>query len=159
MDTETILIDLLSDSRVFRGLDRDELLPVARAGQIRRFETRETIIREGQTDHPLFIIVTGRVEAVLPRHAHAGSSERPTRVRLGWLQQGDCVGEYSVIDGLPASADVVALEPCRMFALPRAAFAGLITADNRTARIILGNLLRLMIGRARQRNRELDLCY
>ena len=153
------ILDLLKASKVFRGLSDDDLRKIAEKGQLRCYEPNETIIREGQTDHALFIIVRGGVEALLPESSADGRTERSTRIRLGRLKFGDCVGEYSLIDGLPASASVVAVEPTDLFEISRAGFVEIIDTGDHLARHIYENMLRLMIARARQRNKELDLCY
>lgn len=157
--SEEKIIGLLKGSKVFRGLSEREWISIAGKGRIRHFAFGETIIREGQIDHSLFIVIRGRVEAVLNKRGDCAIGQRPTRVRLGDLQRGDCVGEYSLIDNLPASADVVAVEPCEMFEIPRRGFEEIVNSSDRIAGFIYRNMLLMMISRARQRNKELDLCY
>ena len=75
---------------------------------------------------------------------------------LGRLTQGDCFGEYSVIDNSPTSASVVTLEECDLFIIPRINFERIINSDNRLGKIIYKNMLQVLIKRARNYDKELD---
>jgi CRP-like cAMP-binding protein len=88
----------------------------------------------------------------------AGTKEhRVTDIRLNRLGPGDCFGEYGLIDGQPASASVIALQPGSLLKLSRDSFERLLAANDRMAKIIYCNLLRLLIGRLRKREKEYDL--
>lgn len=149
----------LKTTKVFDGLDDGELKFIETYGEVRRYDLNEIIVSEGQKGHPLFILMKGRVEVVLPKYRDERQMSRPTYVRLGRLSAGDCIGEYSLIDKQPASASVIAIEPCDVFVVPRDGFEEIIHSGDHMARVIFENMLKIMIARARQRNKELDLCY
>lgn len=157
--TVTDIVDLLRQSKVFKGFSEDELKFVSTCGRLVSFRVNDHVIREGQTGHSLFIVIKGRVEVILPKFKGETETSRPTYVRLGRLMKGDCIGEYSLIDQEPASASVVAMDACEMFEIPRAGFEKIIQSGDRLARRVYENMLRMLISRARKRNRELDLCY
>jgi CRP-like cAMP-binding protein len=105
-----LLANLTRTSDLFRGLaeaDRDELLA--------KFEPQlapggTTFITEGQPNHHLWVVVSGRCEV------HAGGT------RVAELSPGAAVGELSLVNGAPAVADVIAVEPALLLRLSKADF-------------------------------------
>ena len=85
--------------------------------------------------------------------------ERPSKIKLNQLTQGDCFGEYSLIDNEPASASVVAIGPCEILKISREHFRKIITSSDTAAKIIYLNMLKVLIKRARQSDKELDMCF
>jgi CRP-like cAMP-binding protein len=75
------------------------------------------------------------------------------------MAQGDCFGEYSLIDKQPASAAVIAMEPCRLFEISRSHFEEILNTSDFIAKTVYKNILLIIIKRARDSNRELDICF
>lgn len=69
--------------------------------------------------------------------------------QLAVLQPGDCVGEYSLLDGQPLSATARALEPSRLFFLPSGQFRALVEGDSRIGCVLYRNLARYLVRRLR----------
>ena len=71
----------------------------------RYFKKGEEIIKEGMLSDCAYIIESGSVEV---------SKKKPNgeRQSIGILKENDIFGEMGLIDGLPRSASVVALEDC-----------------------------------------------
>jgi len=153
------MIDVLKASKVFKGVSDEHLQMISNSGGIAIYQINENIIKEGQSGHPLFIVIEGQVEVVLPKVAGGQAFERATRIKLSKLAKGDCIGEYSLIDKNPASASVVVVEPCKLFEIPRSNFEKIISSSDSLAKTIYKNFLLIMIKRARDNNRELDICY
>jgi len=153
------MIELLKLAKVFRGLSDDHLEMISDGGKTTEYQRNETIINEGQTGHSLFIVIKGQVEVVLPKKAGTQMLERATRIKLSRLAPGDCIGEYSLIDQKPASASVVAIEPCTLFEISRSSFENMVNSSDYLAKTIYKNMLLIMIKRARDSNQELDMCY
>lgn len=153
------VLEILLQSKVFKGLSDEHLKKFADRGDIVTFEKNETIIREDQAGHPFFIVIKGQVEVVLPEPASGQDSERVTRIKLNLLEQGDCIGEYSLIDEQPASATVIALEPCILFEISRSHFEEIINISDFIAKTVYKNILLITIERARDGNRQLDICF
>lgn len=156
---ETDLTTILKTSKVFKGLSDDDLNMILAKGKVVTFESNQTIINEGQTGHPLFIVINGRVEVVLPKETGGQAAMRATRIKLSRLAQGDCLGEYSLIDREPASASVIAVEPCTLFEISRSNFDEIIETTDFLAKTVFKNILLITIKRARDSNRELDICF
>ena len=93
--------------------------------QARLYAPGEFAVRRGEVDRSFFIISRGAFEVVVP------SEGAPKRVRV--LEAGDLFGEVGFFDGLPRSADVVALEESEAFVLTQAAFQRLRLTHPRLA--------------------------
>jgi len=156
---ETDLVTILKGSRIFSDLSDDHLSTVSERGNVVTFNENDTIIKEGQTGHPFFIVIKGQVEVVLPKETGVQSAGRATRIKLSQLAPGDCFGEYSLIDKEPASAAVIAIEPCMLFEMPRQNFEEILISDDFLAKTVYKNILLIMVKRARDSNRELDIYY
>src|SRR6185503_21286499 len=100
----------LGKSLVFRGLEGRDLEDLHRHGSVRVLEEGDTLLREGQANAELFVVIDGELDVFL-----AKSDERPTRVHINQLGTGDCVGEYSFIDEHPAAASVAASRRTKVF--------------------------------------------
>lgn len=125
----------LSDSPIFRGLSPRLRHRITGVGGTRRLAAGTKLLVVGELNTSLFVVLEGTVEVVLP------GLDAP-RVRLG---PGECVGELSVIDGEPVSADVVATQPAVVLELDHVHVWSLIDASAAFAR----NLLRILAGRVR----------
>ncbi|MBU2521245.1 MAG: hypothetical protein KKD50_03335, partial [Proteobacteria bacterium] len=73
------MLSILRETRVFQGLSEEHLNLISSCGNLVTFVKGETIIREGQQGHPLFVVVKGQVEVVLPRQVTGQSIDRGTR--------------------------------------------------------------------------------
>ena len=105
------------------------------AAATRRVAAGERLLVTGELNESLFVVLEGAVDVVLP------GLDLP-HVRLG---PGECVGELSILDGQPVSADVVAAEPTVLLQLDQIQVWSLIDASATFAR----NLLRVLARRVR----------
>ena len=153
------LLDILQKSKIFKGLSDDYLQKISSHGNMLQIKRNDIIIEQGQTGHPLFVITEGQVEVFLPKIRKGGMQERPTKIRLNRLTKGNCIGEYSLIDNEPASASVVAMEPCKILKISRSEFEKMIISSDYLAQVIYKNMLKVLIKRSRQYGNELDICY
>src|SRR5829696_3077665 len=93
--------------------------------QARRYAPGDFAVRVGDTDRSFFIISRGSFEVLVP------TDDGPRRVRV--LEAGDLFGEVGFFDGLPRSADVVALEDAEALVLTQNAFQRLRLTHPRLA--------------------------
>jgi CRP-like cAMP-binding protein len=93
--------------------------------QERVYGPGEFAVRIGELDRSFFVISRGSFEVLVP------SDDGPQRVRM--LESGDLFGEVGFFDGLPRSADVVALEEAEALVLTQAAFQRLRLMQPRLA--------------------------
>ena len=93
--------------------------------QARLYAPGEFAVRRGEVDRSFFIISRGSFEVIVP------TKGAPKRVRV--LEPGDLFGEVGFFDGLPRSADVVAVEESEALVLTQAAFQRLRLTHPRLA--------------------------
>jgi CRP/FNR family transcriptional regulator, cyclic AMP receptor protein len=104
--------------------------------QARLYAPNEFAVRCGEVDRSFFIISRGSFEVLVP------SDGEPLRVRV--LAPGDLFGEVGFFDGLPRSADVVALEASEALVLTQAAFQRLRLTHPRLALRLVLDLGRIL---------------
>ena len=93
--------------------------------QARLYARGDFAVRRGELDRSFFIISRGSFEVRVP----TDNGPRPARV----LEPGDLFGEVGFFDGLPRSADVVALEDGEALVLTQGAFQRLRLTHPRLA--------------------------
>ena len=128
-------LDMLETSPLFDKLTPRTKQALLSASATRRLAIGERALVTGELNTSLFVISEGAMDVVLP------GIDVP-HVRLG---PGECLGELSLLDGHPVSADVVAVEPTVLLELDQVQVWSLIDASATFAR----NLLRVLAGRVR----------
>lgn len=126
------------------GLREDEVATVLRYAQSRRYGTGDRAVTAGDTDRSLFIIVAGSFDVVAPGAARARAL----------LRAGNIFGELAFFDGLPRSADVVAVEPSEALVMTTAGFERLRLNEPRLAILFVIDLGRLLSVRLRELRRR-----
>ena len=102
--------DLLAKVSIFYFMKRSDLLRIGKLTQYHFFHEGDVIIREGEHDCRLFIIVSGGVEIV-----KSLGSKNESRMRT--FGPHSYFGEMALIDGLVRSASVVAKEDTKILSL------------------------------------------
>jgi len=155
-DSDQALRSAIEGNRVFKGIGEEHLRIVMANGSVECFAENDLIVREGQKDAGLCLIVTGRMEVKLEERVDENGRQRTLPVRLNTLATGDCFGEYSLIDGQPASATVRATQAGTLFRITGSDFASIMASDDRLAKCIYRNLLEVLVQRLRKKDQELD---
>lgn len=122
------------------------------AGEIARVPSGTVIVNEGEKLDRLSILLFGETEVFLPR-----DDRRVSDVRLTHLHPGDCFGEYAFVDRQPASASIRAVEDSEVYSIRHTTLREFLDTHHSVASIIYQNLLRILVGRLRASNAELDL--
>jgi CRP/FNR family transcriptional regulator len=90
----------------------------------------------------MFILKSGRLQVV------AGKFEVPgERKVLAEIEPGQIVGEFSVIDNLPRSATVIAIQDCELLHLTSVGFLNLITSNPEVISSVIDNLCDLILNK------------
>jgi CRP-like cAMP-binding protein len=97
----------LKTVELFGDLDPKELKLLAKTCTERQYAANAVLMQEGTPGAGLFILVEGKV-----RVTQASGPNEPPR-ELAVLGAGEVIGEMSLLDDLPRSATVTALEPSR----------------------------------------------
>lgn len=103
-------VEFLATVPLLSGLDRDELQRFADVTRERAFPKGSVILFEHDPGDSLYVVRSGRVKVVL-----VGEDGR--EVILGVLGVGEHFGELSLIDELPRSAHVIAMEDSSLIIL------------------------------------------
>jgi CRP/FNR family transcriptional regulator len=103
--------DILAQVPLFSDLTKHELQLLGASCRERDYPAGATLLRQGETGVGLFVITTGRVR--ITAHAADGSEHE-----LATMERGDVLGEMSLLDDLPRSATVMALDPVTALVLP-----------------------------------------
>ncbi|WP_309721386.1 Crp/Fnr family transcriptional regulator [Armatimonas sp.] len=133
-----ILSKALGAIPLFSGLTEEQLEYVAKYLKRRSYAERDVIVRRGTPGDALFILTSGKAKCAYL------DSEDETIIAI--YRPGDFFGEFSVLDGEERSADVVALEPTEVLALPAEDFHACLHA----VPAIAVELLKQLAGRLRR---------
>ncbi|MEL6543869.1 MAG: Crp/Fnr family transcriptional regulator [Myxococcota bacterium] len=114
--------ELLRRVSFFDGLDEEILTQLSGCLKPMDYSKDSLVVGQDDPGDSMFIIEKGRVKVVL-----YGESGR--EMILSIFRAGDVVGEMSLLDGKPRSANVIALEESRLLSLSRKDFIALLNAQ------------------------------
>jgi len=120
-------VEALRGLALFAGTPEADLLRLAEASLLRRFERGRTLLRSGMTDDCV-ILVEGRAKTTMPRGVACGE------FALSILEAGDIASECCwVQQKSPELGETVALEQSAALFLPRRSLEALLTRNARVA--------------------------
>jgi len=93
----------------------------------------DVLFRKGSEGTVLYIIKEGRIKISLP-------SRSGEEVILAIFSETDFFGEMSLLDGIPRSADAVALEDCELLVLSRSDFLSFLMENRDAMKAVLSSL-------------------
>ncbi len=137
---------------MFLNVAHDALETVYASGEIIKKAPGEIIIREGEINHHMYVLLGGEVGISLPE-----SDQRFSQVLMGTRGPGECLGEYSFLDHQLASATVTIKQPAELFKITHVAFNQILDSDPGLERILYKNMLLLLVNRLRTSDAELDM--
>lgn len=126
----------LAEIPFFSEVSNDSLTHLCRELNAETFERNETIFKKGDIGEAMYVILSGKVKVHEDNHVY------------GYLNQGECFGEYALIDNQVRSAAVTAAEETRVLNIERHHFIDLMGKDSGFAQGILAVMIK--------RHRELD---
>lgn len=141
-----------SESFLMRDLPLNLSWDLFQRGEVMQVSRDTEILHEGDPPRHLYVILDGSFEVFLPH-----SEKRLTRVVLGRIGNGQCVGEYSFIDKHPVSATVKALTAGTVYHVFHDDFQRFIEEHHDAGCVIFRNLMMELVSRLRDQNSYLDL--
>ena len=150
-------LKILSGATVTLGLEPADLEPLLQQAAIETVPQGWMVLAEGQRSEALYGVLSGQLKVKLLAVDHKDHPNRVQDIYLNTLKPGDCFGEYSLIDSEPASASVIAAEPTELLKIAGQDFQTVAAHNDRLARTVYGNLLRILVRRLRKKDQELDL--
>ena len=140
MSTQT---DLLRKIDFFEPLEQKIISKIAEVCIEREYSKGEYIVKQGESGLGLFFITSGRVKVEVDRNG--------AKAIVAQLQSEDFIGELSIIDSKPRSANVVCLEDTSCLLLTRDSFSKLI---NKYPEIAI-QMAKALAGRIRAANERM----
>jgi len=137
--------DLLARVPLFSQLNAIGLESLARNVVKRRYKRGESIVVQGSKSIALYVLIAGRASVV----AVDGQGKE---VILASLQPGDYLGEMSLIDGAPHSANVMADRQTDVLVLARAELIACMKVETAVG----FNLMKGLVQRLRQANQKIE---
>jgi len=110
----------------------DDWALVGAHSERRRFRTGEVIVKAGDLDRSLMIVLDGELETSIEKKGR--------QHRLSPAPAGTVVGELGFLDGRPRSANVIATMDGELLRMSVTAFDSLAAANPRLGRMILFDL-------------------
>ena len=142
------IFDMIGHSKFFADFTRDDIQRLTAFMQIYRAEATQMMIREGDVDDYMLLIIQGTVEiAKIDSHGHL----QP----MTTVAAGATLGEMSMIDGEPRFATCMALEPTTFAVLSRDSMVQIILEEPGLGGKVLVKLVTLLSQRLRQTSSSL----
>ena len=142
------IFDMIGHSKFFADFTRDDIQRLTAFMQIYRAEATQMMIREGDVDDYMLLIIQGTVEIVkIDSHGHL----QP----MTTVGAGATLGEMSMIDGEPRFATCMALEPTTFAVLSRDSMVQIILEEPGLGGKVLVKLVTLLSQRLRQTSSSL----
>ena len=132
---------LLSRLQLFRNVDlkNQALLDLLDLCEYRQIAKGEVILSSEEENKYLYVITNGRLVVRMGEHKD---------IPLAMVEQGDCVGEMSIVDSHIPSAEVVAIEKTKALVVEQDVLWRMVSVSHEIAR----NLLYIMSERLRYSN-------
>lgn len=132
MENEAIY---LKQVPLFAGLADEDIRGLMSLAKRRAFRNGEVIFHREDPGQVLYVIKEGKVKICL-------ISPDGQEISLVVFGKGECFGEFAILDGLPRSADAVALEKVECYTLQRSDFHNAIMKNPKIAIQIIEVLTR-----------------
>lgn len=132
----TITAEMLADySELFSQLDVVDLQELLDLSTRRQIKARKQVCRKGALGDELYIVLTGKLKVCI-------SSGEGREAILGYLEEGEILGEMALIDGCERSADVVAVHDTELLVIHRLDFLPFLEARPRACMSMMKALSR-----------------
>jgi len=132
MPSSTITADELRSIDSFRALSQPAAEALVSHSRVRSFPAHESLFREGDASHGIFVVLDGEVRVVRSSRGrrHVFHSER----------RGGTLGEAPFFDGRPYPASAVAMTPVRALYIERGAVERVLRTTPELALFFLSRL-------------------
>lgn len=114
MQTESEAV-YLKQVPLFAGLEDEDIRELMSVAKRRTFRSGEVIFHREDPGQVLYVIKEGKVKISL-------ISPDGQEISLVVFGKGECFGEVAILDGLPRSADAIAMEKVECYTLQRSDF-------------------------------------
>jgi CRP-like cAMP-binding protein len=126
-------LSILKRVPLLQSLGDADLADLSVSIRVQRLREKQVLFRKGDEGTALYIIKKGKIKIVLP-------SKVGEEVILTIFSEGDFLGEMSLLDEKPRSADGVAMEESEVYVLNRTDFLSFLQKNENAIRCILSSL-------------------
>ncbi|PKN22988.1 MAG: hypothetical protein CVU65_14520 [Deltaproteobacteria bacterium HGW-Deltaproteobacteria-22] len=110
---------------LFSAMGDKSLQSILRRGEVTFHSSGDLVMKQGDTDSNLFILVSGLLEVF--------REEQDIRSRLGFLRSGSFFGEMALVTQSPRSASIAAQEPSVVLRIPWDLLESVLETDPKLA--------------------------
>ena len=125
--------DFLKHVPLFQHLSDEDRVRLAGSIKLQSLKKGEILFNKGGAGDALYIIKKGKIKIFLS--SHAGDE-----VLLAIFSEADFFGEMALLDGMPRSADAIAIEPTELLLLNRNDFISFLNHNNNAVQAVLQSL-------------------
>lgn len=130
------LLEFIQNSPLAQDLTPPDCEILEKIMGIRRISVGDTVIREGETDHTLYVVAEGQVKVT-------EAAAKGDKLVLHILKPGDLCGEMGFVDGAPHSATLIAEQDTTLLSLEREAFESLIGEHPHVVYHVMRSIVRM----------------
>jgi len=127
---------------VLEGLSEEDWQMIIRNAQTIPFDKGDILLKEGEYDDAVYIVVSGQVEVI-------GGASFGRQKRLATIDEGSVFGEVAFFDNQPRSASVRAISEGRVLRLSHNGFDKIFAWNPKLAQQFLFDLGRILAYRFR----------
>ena len=125
--------DFLKHVPLFQHLSDEDKVRLAGSIKLQSLKKGEILFNKGGAGDALYIIKKGKIKIFLS--SHAGDE-----VLLAIFSEADFFGEMALLDGMPRSADAIAIEPTELLLLNRNDFISFLNHNSNAVQAVLQSL-------------------
>ena len=125
--------DFLKHVPLFQHLSDEDRVRLAGSIKLQSLKKGEILFNKGGAGDALYIIKKGKIKIFLS--SHAGDE-----VLLAIFSEADFFGEMALLDGMPRSADAIAIEPTELLLLNRNDFISFLNHNSNAVQAVLQSL-------------------
>lgn len=124
----------LDKVELFAGIEPAQLDALQRSGRLRVFPAGTIVVHEGDEGNGMFVVQSGSLKVF-------SMDENGREITLSLLGPGEYFGELALLDALPRSASVLAVERSELLQIPGSAFLALIESNPACMGVVVRNLV------------------
>lgn len=132
-----VLHDVFKNIPLFSSLEPAALDKLSQAVRPRSLKAGEVLFFKGDEGDAMYIIRQGNIKIVLP-------SAVGEEIIVALLKESEFFGVMAMLDGMPRSADAVAVTACEIFVLGRSDFLSILQSDITALKTILCDLSKMI---------------
>jgi CRP/FNR family transcriptional regulator, cyclic AMP receptor protein len=131
------VIGALRQTNLLRSVAARDLEPIAAASRVRNVRRGQVLFTAGDPSDTVILVISGRVKVVV-------RSADGAELTLTVVQPGGMIGELSVADGGPRSADAEALDDCQLLLVPNDLIAELSSRVPSVTQALMSSIAALL---------------